>query len=236
MITVPYKQALEEIARHWADLSPTDITTARAASIAIMFTTAMELAWEYHDWPETVTTQERTPVARVIAYQQAGQAVIHSPYHVFSRDPDAISNSPARELSWELNDEGILITQARDATAWVKFQKQPPSFTGLAWANDAAYVAGQLIYYATTGQCYKAKANVSAGVLPTVTGSWELQPVLAMLRQAAVQGAVAGLARAEGDHGVGKVRLDDMTDLLDQKILNLNDRSGRVKRIKRVGK
>lgn len=236
MITVPYKQVLEEIARHWADLAPTDITSDKAASIAIMFTTAMEMAWEYHDWPETVTTQERTPTARLIAYQQTGQVVIHSPHGVYPRDPDAISSSPVRELAWELNDEGILITQAWDATAWVKFQKQPPSFTATAWANDAAYVAGQLVYYATTGQCYKAKADVIAGVLPTVTGSWELQPVLAILRQAAVQGALAGLSRAQGEHGVGKVRLEDMTDLLDQKILNLNDRSGRVKRIKRVGR
>jgi len=236
VITVPYKQVLEEIARHWADLAPTDITADKAASIAIMFTTAMELAWEYHDWPETVTTQERTPVARLIAYQQAGLATIHSPHGVYSTDPSAVSQSPPRELPWELNDEGILILRAWEATAWVTYQKQPPSFTATAWANDAAYVAGQLVYYATTGQCYKAKASVSAGVLPTVTASWELQPVLSMLRQAAVQGAVAGLARSEGEHGVGKVRLEDMTDLLDQKILNLNDRSGRVKRIKRTGR
>lgn len=235
MITVPYKQVLEEIARHWADLAPTDITADKAASIAIMFTTALELAWEYHDWPETVTTQERTPVARLIAYQQAGLPVLHSPHAVYESDPSALS-ARVKELPWELNDGGIQILKAWDATAWVTYQKQPPSFTATAWANDAAYVADQLVYYAATGQCYKAKANVNAGVLPTVTGSWELQPVLSMLRQAAVQGAVAGLARAEGEHGVGKVRLEDMTDLLDQKILNLNDRSGRVKRIKRVGR
>lgn len=233
MITVPYKQVLEEIARHWADLAPSDISADKASSIAIMFSTALEMCWEYHDWPETVRTEERTPVSRVIAYDQTGLTLIHNAYAVYETDPKAIATKRAVELPWEPNEEGILILKTWETTAWVTFQKTPPTFAGTAWAADATYVAGQLVYYATTGQCYKAKTDLAANILPTVTASWELQSIPAVLKQAAVQGAVAGLARSGGEYGVGKVRLDDMTDMLDQKIFNLHDRSGRTRRIKR---
>jgi hypothetical protein len=112
-----------------------------------------------------------TPFDRYVDYDQSGLTPIGQVLGARGRDPRVYSNS-YQPVRFALSERGVQFAESAPVQVWLKFRKRPPVFTSSAWVSTTAYVADDLVYYATTGECYKA-LQASTGQLPTNTTYWE---------------------------------------------------------------
>jgi len=233
MRTIPFRDLLDQICLEWKQVVRTDLTAAQLAVVLPKINAAYELAWEYYDWPETLSTTERTPVERVIGHAQAGQEAIHLMVQIYNRDPEAVSDKRPVAVPFHENVDGWVLL--RDVNpVWCVYQKQPPQFTLTAFVLGNAHVAGERVFdVAGGGECYRALQAAPANTALTDVAYWEVIPCLAVLRQAVVMGVIGALIDSGGQTQTGAVKISNMSEALDNKILLLTDRSGRVKHIQR---
>lgn len=87
-------------------------------------------------------------VARDQAWETNEMGMI---WGVYQDDPRGIQ----RPLSvpWWVSPNGIQVYTSLKKV-WVEFGLKVPRFTATEWAAATAYVAGDVIYYPTTGECY----------------------------------------------------------------------------------
>jgi len=78
---------------------------------------------------------------------------------------------------WTLSPNGIEPSSLAGNRVYVLFRYRPPEFTSTEWDATVAYAIGDLVYYDTTGQCYKATQAGTNQNPATETDYWELQPV-----------------------------------------------------------
>jgi len=86
-----------------------------------------------------------------------------------------------------------IMDTAVGATVFVKFRRRPSRFTRVAWVDGAGYSEGDLVYYATTGECYQASLVGS-------TETWVLVPFPEILEQFVVWTAAADYLRDTSQH------------------------------------
>lgn len=95
----------------------------------------------------------------------------------------------------------VLPDSSTPDTVWVRFRRMVPTVSGLDWdVSIGTYVAGDVRYYATTGECYRCVRPPPAGTLPTDTGYWQKGDLPACLAR-----GLAFLAAADGRDAEDKV-------------------------------
>lgn len=72
---------------------------------------------------------------------------------VYLADPRT-TDRPRRVGFWESPDGIQMDTSA--TTVWIEFGLPHPRFTAVTWDAASAYVVGDLVYLAATGECYEA--------------------------------------------------------------------------------
>lgn len=236
MRTVTLLDVLNDICAEWRGETYTAMLSATGAATLVAklqskLNTAYEMAWEYYDWPETLGSEERTPDSRLIAHSQTGKDTIHLMIDITNRDPDLISTAGIVSLPYRETDDGWLLL--RDVTpVWCQYQKQPPTFGLTAHVQASTFTAGTRVL--SGGNSYVALQDVPADTVITNTSYWAIIPFLYLLRMPVVTGVIGALTRADGQDQTGEIRIGDMSAQLEAKIMNLTDRSGRVKHIKRI--
>lgn len=81
----------------------------------------------------------------------------------------------SRKWDFAIGNEGLIVPQGYGSdTAWLRYRKRPQRASAEVYAASTAYVAGDVVYYASTGHCYVAK-QASTGNLPTNTTYWTAQ-------------------------------------------------------------
>lgn len=175
MKTVSYKSVRDAVAARMGLDAAVNLLSNQKVVLAEYITSSVRLGWEFFDWPEVMRTEERTPASGVISLTQSGQTEIGQVSGIFWEDPR--EDSREREVEFELNEGGILITD-RDwldngsRTVWVQFKSVPPVFSSSDYASGTTYAAGDVVFYGT--ECYVAKASTT-GNLPTNTTYWVKQ-------------------------------------------------------------
>lgn len=116
---------------------------------------------------------------RYVAYEQVQQGVSLTPIDevagVSKKNPRVWRSSPGW-LDFTPSDNGIQVGRGWQSTppnvVWVTFRLRPPEFNSTLWSASATYAAGDVRYYPTTGECYKA---IQAGTnhLPTDAAFWQ---------------------------------------------------------------
>lgn len=111
-----------------------------------------------------------TPFAKTVAYEQTGQTALAEVKFCSRRDPRVNTSNPWKEAFTPVA-AGILLGSGAPNIIWVTFRLRPPVFTSSVYSSTTAYVAGDLVYYATTGECYR---NILAGTgfVPTNATYW----------------------------------------------------------------
>lgn len=86
-----------------------------------------------------------------------------------------IGVSPAL-INYVLTENGITVPPGSPNTVWVEFTIPVPTFEYNVYDVATAYAQGDIVYYATTGECYKCR-TANTGILPPtsviVTPWWE---------------------------------------------------------------
>lgn len=88
-------------------------------------------------------------------------------------DADPTSGVYARKVRYLLNEDRVLLIDATSETGnvWVQFLLPQPRFTTDEYSAGAAYSAGDVVYYNTTGDCYVAR-KATTGNLPSDSEYW----------------------------------------------------------------
>ncbi len=132
------------------------------------------LASNINEDPETATTywEEIEDLDKYVAWEQDGFDAIGEVRGATRKNPRTNTTYPGR-LSYELSGNGIQFGDLAPSSVWLDFRKRPPEFTSTAWAAGTTYAVGDLVYYGTTGECYKALLSGTNQNPATATTYWE---------------------------------------------------------------
>lgn len=171
------------------------LTDAMAGQTAYYIEQWIRRGWEKDFWPEWTKVDERTPDTNsLIAWEQTGKDALGEVQGVYPTEKMAYLEQ--NKLSVAIRDTGIELrfTDGDGSTSWVKYRLRPPRFTATAYAGATAYAVGDVVYYATTGECYLC-IKTSTGNAPTNTTYWTKQDLPRLLENVAVRGAFSELLR-----------------------------------------
>jgi hypothetical protein len=228
---VPFRDVLHDVLQWDGGTAAGEATISRAGTACVMINAALELAWEYHDWPETIRCEERAVTNGLVPWEHE-DSLIGLPIIVWNDDPQ--TNEKARTLKFTELRDGLRVLNA-PATVWVEHQETVPVFSADQWDDLQPYVTGAVVYDSMdTGACYVAKQMVPAGTALTSAAHWRALEFPALLRQAVVQGAIAGLRSSDAEEGSGAVKLTSMQAILDSKVELLETRAGRTRTYRRT--
>lgn len=138
---------------------------------------------------------EATDVPRTIALEQAGETVIGDVIGITDADP--YGTTAAVELAYTLIGDEIRVERGTGDSVWVRFTTPAPEFTSEEWVTATQYAAGDLVYYATTGECYKALRDNSSVQPEGNAADWELVEFPKILAEHVKAGAVADALRED---------------------------------------
>lgn len=99
---------------------------------------------------------------------------------------------------------------------WIRYRPAAPLFTGVAYDDTAEYAAGEAVYDADTGECYKSLLDENAGNAVTNATYWEKQLFPTVFLQ-----VVRLHARAERLHVRGE---DEKAAIYDSRAANMADK------------
>jgi hypothetical protein len=193
---------------------------------------AYEFAFTFRDWPEALELEELTveqDEAADLPYlprQLADGTVLHTVHGIWTAHP---ADPDTRSLPYDLQPLGYYLRArdtAEDEEVWVKYRPDTPVFSAALYDADTAYSEGDLVYHHTSGQCYKALDDLAAGVAVTVEASWQVVPVLRVLKQAVVQGARAHYLRSQGQDKTGTATEQRMWQRLEEEVLRMDSAEG----------
>lgn len=198
MRTVTYKSIRDGAATRMGIDPTVDLQSNTKLAIAEYAIGAIRNGWEFQDWPGVCLLEERTfaGAEKVIGYSETGQAEIGEVFAAYSADPT--NDISARKIAYSLSDEGVQFHPDLDLTSvWLKFRKLSPIFSGSDYSSTTAYSVGDVVYYDTTGECYKCIAP-STGNAPTVSAYWLKQDVPYFLAEYAKSAIYADLLAEDG--------------------------------------
>jgi hypothetical protein len=124
-------------------------------------------AWDASKWGVL------TAFSRYVAYEQTGKTPIGEVSRVTRKDPRVFCDTYG-EVGFFTIEEGIQVDNSAPNSVWVEFRKRPPVFTFTPWNVTTAYIAGDVVYYPTTGQCYVALVNTTGQIPSSNATVWQV--------------------------------------------------------------
>lgn len=202
MRTVTFQSVLHGVAhRMGIESDSTDpgynLLDSTARTLTEYINTAYKVAWEFWPWPDSLTIEQRTAVAQEIAEDQSGETFIGEMLAIYMRDPRTASNPGP--VAFEYHQGGWFLKDSSLATSTVYCQYRPAInyFTAEPYDNSTAYIVGNTVYYATSGDCYRC-IQAGTGNLPTDDTFWSKIPFMASLRDAVIASAYAESLAEDG--------------------------------------
>jgi hypothetical protein len=108
-----------------------------------------------------------------VALEQSWEATpIGVVWEVWADDPRTTPRP--RPVSWWIGDNGIQVATDQ-SRVWVEFGRRPPAFTVVEWDALTAYVAGAVVLYGPSGECYAARAPSTGATPPSNSTLWQWQ-------------------------------------------------------------
>jgi hypothetical protein len=214
MRTVRFKVLLDAVGAG-LDLDTADVTTTMRAKHVEALNQAMRFAWTWARWPELGAVQQVTPTAGLVAWADL-TGTLGTPWGVTKDDPD--TTRQPRPVQWRFNSLGHGL-QVMDGSSpvFVQFCKVTPEWSGTAYNVATAYVEGDVVYDATTGDGYEA-VQASTGQAVTNTAYWRKLEVPMIFRRPVVRGALALLNGSTGKRSEEQILEGSMGELLAQEL------------------
>lgn len=141
-----------------------------------------------------------------VPWEQTGKTKLGEVFNVYDKNPYTGSNP--RKLKVKLSTNGVQAPADSSTTLFVEFRKRPPVFTSVEWSNTTDYVTDDLVYYATTGECYKATQAGTGKNPASQTAYWEKVEFPYVLEPSTVLFAFAEALDEDGQTDKAKRQMD----------------------------
>ena len=147
--------------------------------------------------PDTETTywEEITDLDKYVPWTMAGYEDIGTVEGAWKNNP-RLTATPY-SLDFRPGPNGIEMEAEAGVSVWLKYRRRPNRFTSVEYSAAQAYLEGELCYYATTGECYKA-LQACTGQPPTDGTYWEKVDFPEVLEMWTVAAVRADWLRKEG--------------------------------------
>lgn len=167
--------------------------------VADAITWRCRVIWENTMWSRLVEVNEETVTedangAKYVAWS-ATLAEEDDVWQVHTRNPRRYRNRG--RLYFTLSPRGVELSSISGSTVWVEKRPRPLQFTRVAYDAGTAYVLGDVVYDATTGECYRC-IQAGTGNAVTDTDYWTLQEIPDWMNEYIRRGAFADLLRNDG--------------------------------------
>lgn len=217
-----YAQLLERYQR----LTGSDLLTSEDEAFASAFLGRnLRFGYEAYEWPFACLVEERTPDAdNLISFTQSGETPIGEVFACFRDDP--FGNVNPRQVGYILTADGIQF-QAQNAydPTYVYFRRRIPEFEGGNYSSGTTYAAGDVAYYATTGDYYTALQSTT-GNLPTNTTFWSRNLIPYELFEYAAQAAYGDWLMSNDQAATGMAMRNLADEMLMQEFDKLSRQQG----------
>jgi hypothetical protein len=216
--TITFKALLERTAGRigiTVDYTAGSRFLLEAPALAQYLSDASRQSWDAYAWPESLTdTPDFAPTDQyLIPWDNVGKG---SYQEVWNTNPDTDRN--ARKLGISNRAAGLVIDfsdrPAAGNTVYLRYRGDAPVYSYSAYDGGTAYVAGDVVYYSTDGNCYMAIASTT-GNAPTDDTKWTLQPVLLILAPAMQHYGRASWLIAAGQTDASRNANGEALDSLD---------------------
>lgn len=139
-----------------------------------------------------------TPFMAYVSRDQTGMTPIGEVIRITQNDPEVVPTTPS-VIPHAIRVQGIVPFAAVVPFAiYVEFRRRVPVFTSIAWNSGTAYVAGDLVYYATTGECYEALQGGTNQNPATQTAYWRKVDFPLVLANFVTRAAGSDILRSDG--------------------------------------
>lgn len=175
---ITYSALLLAIAARRNRISGTahDFSTGELTTLGILIGDAMESAWNRPRgknwlWPFVIQSATLTVTSGAIAPAD----INYGPWiSLWSADPRPES-STAYRVPVRLRDSSGIYPADNLSSVFALYFNRAPEFNSTAHGATTAYAVGDVVYDATTGNCYRCKATVgaSSGILLSNATYWE---------------------------------------------------------------
>lgn len=227
-LTVPFKYVLHGVHTRLGGAAD-NLQTEQAAAITEYINSAYKHAWRYYEWPDALTVEERVTSAEgLIAWAQAGETEIETPFLLCKRDPRTDPNPGP--VGYKTGSEGIWCA-LESTTLWLVYRARAPRFTSEEYDAATAYAAGDRVYWPSSGECYIA-LDATTGNAPSNATSWSRLKFLELLEEPVKAGAYAAMLREEGQHSPSLTMEAAMADLLLREMERIELQSGQYRMIR----
>ena len=127
-------------------------------------------------------------------FEPADATAIGEMLGIYRSDPRANADSVV-SLAYTVDGTGIWVHDSLRGgqTNWIKYRRRPPMFTLVAWSAGGSYTLGDVVYVASTGECYQAALS-SAGA-----EVWVKLDMPYILQDFVVRAAAADYLREQGN-------------------------------------
>lgn len=175
-------------------------SAAQQEEVADAMERRLRECWEATMWSRLLEISEETVTedadgAKYVAFG-AGVHEEDSVWHVYKRNPRVHRNHG--RLSFLLSSRGLELTSIAGTTVWVEHRPRAPRFTRVGYAGVSTYGVDDVVYDATTGECYRSVQAANTGNAVTDTDWWTLQEIPAFMTEFIKRGAFADLLRNDG--------------------------------------
>lgn len=159
---------------------------------------------------------------RVILFDQPGKTPIGTVFEVWRDDPTRVRRP--RPVDFWISAAGVQLDSTAPDVVWINFRTRPPEFTATPWKASKIYPQETVIYFADSGECYRALSITAAGESPkTSPEKWEKQSLLAALAPYVELAAYSDFLMEDGQtdkaailSGKADGRLADAMDIINE--------------------
>jgi hypothetical protein len=151
--------------------------------------------------PETFAAsgfwQQTGTLNRTVLLDQPGFTPIGDVMECWASDPETTARPIP--LDYRITGSGVEFGPHAPDRVWIQFRLRNPEFTATPWSAGKHYAPGELLYFATDGDCYRAKVHTVAGESPDTTPTkWDKQPLPSILVPFVELAAYADALEEEG--------------------------------------
>jgi hypothetical protein len=169
--------------------------------VADLATQALREAWHNAIWSSIRSLEERTVETdaddnKYIPFAETGLDTIDHVFAITRSDPRA--NKAPMELHFWVSARGFEVARLAPATAFVQYRVRPPQLTRVAYSGATTYAEGDLVYDATSGDCYRSLVGSNTGNAVSSATHWERQRIPEFLSEYVRRATFAELLRNDG--------------------------------------
>jgi len=143
-----------------------------------------------------------------IPYEMTNRTALGDVEFVCQKNPRTNQQFPGFLIT-RPSENGIQLSNIFTAQSWIQFRQRPPELTSAVWDDSVAYLPTQLVYSATSGECYIAiQAGTNQDPVTPASAYWTKIDFPYIFRNFVIYSCYADALDEDGQQDKSSIELD----------------------------